>query len=346
MSELVNIIASDAENICKKVDLSEIKNKSLLITGASGLIGGYFLACLEQLSCINKWKFKVSALMRSEPPHFLNEFLNYGRVNVFQGDLTDHEFCKGLPKVDYIIHAAGYGQPGRFMENPVKTLQINTLSTFLLFEKLNPQGKFLFASTSEIYSGLTNPPYKESQIGTTNTTHPRACYIEAKRCGEAICNAYRARGVNAKSARLSLAYGPGTRQGDLRVINSFIQKAINGQITLLDQGKAMRTYCYIADAIEIMWDVLLFGKEPIYNVGGHSRITIGELAMKIGAYMHVPVVFPEVSKDIVGAPDDVQLDMSKVEKEFGKTDYVEFDVGLARTIKWQKALYNTLYKKS
>lgn len=346
MVEPVNIIASDAEDICQKVNLSEIRNKSVLITGASGLIGGYFLACLKRLSAINKWKFEVSAVMRSEPPSFLNEFLDYDGVSVFRGDLTDYEFCKGLPRADYIIHAAGYGQPGRFMENPINTLQLNTSSTFLLFDKLYPEGKFLFASTSEVYSGLSNPPFREAEIGTTNTTHPRACFIEAKRCGEAICNAYRARGVKAKSARLSLGYGPGTRPGDSRAINSFIQKAItNSSITLLDQGKARRTYCYLTDTVEIMWNILLLGKEPIYNVGGHSRITVGELALKIGEYLNVPVVFPDDSKDVPGAPDDVQLDMTKVKNEFGKTEYVEFEVGLARTIEWQKALYGAVNKK-
>ena len=97
-----------------------------------------------------------------------------------------------------------------FMQNPVKTLQLNTSTTLLLFEKLLPGGKFLFISTSELYSGLSHPPFTEQQIGTTNTTHPRACYIEGKRCGEAIVNAFREQGVNAKSARLALAYGPGT----------------------------------------------------------------------------------------------------------------------------------------
>ncbi|MEK7097218.1 MAG: NAD-dependent epimerase/dehydratase family protein, partial [Patescibacteria group bacterium] len=167
-----------------------------------------------------------------------------------------------------------------------------------------------------------------------------SCYIEAKRCGEAICNAYRAKGVQAKSARLSLAYGPGTKQGDLRVLNSFIQKAIQGKIEMLDYGEAKRTYCYISDAIEIMWKILLFGKEPVYNVGGFSNITIADLARKIGKYLDIPVVFPKISSDkISGAPVDVSLDMSKVKNEFGKTEYVSLDEGLERTIEWQKKLY-------
>ncbi len=341
MNRLAEIIAADAEQICKKVDLTEISEKVVIVTGASGLVGGYFLACLKHLSHSMHMKFRAAAVMQSEPHPYLIEFLDYNGAEVLRGDLTDYDFCRSLPQADYIIHAAGYGQPGRFMENPVKTIQLNTSATCALFEKLREKGKFLFISTSEVYSGLTNPPHKESEIGTTNTTHPRACYIEAKRCGEAICNAYRLKNVQAKSARLALAYGPGTRPGDMRVINSFIQKALQGRITLLDQGKAKRTYCYVSDAVEIMWNILLKGRESVYNVGGFSKTTVGDLARKIGEYLNVPVIFPDGSESIIaGAPDDVFLDMAKAQNEFGKTEYVIFDDGLERTIEWQKILYD------
>jgi nucleoside-diphosphate-sugar epimerase len=339
MNKLVDIIIQDAAQICDKVSFDGIIGKTILITGASGLIGGYFIACLKYLSQMRNIRFTTVAAMQNEPLPYLKELLNFDNVNIYRGDLTSAEFIGILPKADIIIHAAGYGQPGRFLQDQIKTLKLNTFSMFVLFDKLAENGKFLFVSTSELYSGLNNPPFKEHEIGTTNTVHPRACYIEAKRCGEAICNAYRTKGVDAKSVRLALAYGPGTRPGDMRVLNSFIEKALNGQITLLDQGQAKRTYCYISDAIEIMWNVLLFGKDPIYNVGGNSRTTIGELAHKTGSYLKVPVIFPADIKDMSGAPDDVYLDMTKVRLEFGKNEYVSLDEGLANTIEWQKALY-------
>lgn len=339
MNRLSEIIIKDAEKILEKVDLSELEGKSVLITGASGLIGTYFLACLKALS-EKKKVGKITAISNNKYPSYLSDLINYPEVEIIEGDLTNYEFCQKLPVSDYIIHAAGYGQPGRFMENQIKTLKLNTETTFCLFDKLKNNGKFLFLSTSEVYSGLTNPPHKESEIGSTNTTHPRSCYIEAKRCGEAICNAYRAKGIQAKSARLSLAYGPGTKPGDLRVINSFIQKAIQGKIELLDQGEAKRNYCHVADAVEILWYVLLKGEELIYNVGGLSSITIANLARKIGKHLNIPVIFPETSSaGVSGAPIDVSLDTTKVKNEFGKTEYIPFDEGLAQTIEWQKELY-------
>ncbi|MBI3793927.1 MAG: NAD-dependent epimerase/dehydratase family protein [Nitrospinae bacterium] len=337
MKKLFSILAEDAGEIVNKIDFSEIGGKTVLITGASGLIGVYFLASLKQAS--KALKFKVVAVMQSPPVDVLKELLDFDGAEFLCGDLTDRRFCENLPNADFVIHAAGYGQPGRFMQNPVKVLKLNTAVTFSLLDKLNADGKFLFVSSGHVYSGLTKLPFKESDIGISNTTHPRSCYIEGKRCGEAICNAYRSRGVKAKSARLSFTYGPGARRGDTRVLYAFIEKGLKGGIDLLDGGEANRTYCYVADAVEIMWKILFLGNEPIYNVGGRSQITVGELAIKIGKKMGVPVVFPKNPKGLAGADEEAKLDMTKVALEFGKTDYISLDEGLARTIEWQKELY-------
>lgn len=341
MNPLSKIIIEDSENIISKVNFSSLNNKSILITGASGLIGSYLLACLYNLQISKKFKFKVNVLIYSDLPEFIKPFIESLDCSVYQDDITDRQFCQTLPKSDYIIHAAGYGQPGKFMEDPIKTMQINAQATKDLFDHLNKGGSFLFLSSSEVYSGLLNPPFSESQIGNTTLDHPRASYIEGKRLGETICDEHRKLGINAKSARVSLAYGPGTKQHDKRVLNSFIEKALTlGKIEMLDQGEAKRTYCYITDAIEMLWNILLFGKDAIYNVGGQSRITIAELAKLIARETGVSVIFPKKSLDNTGAPDDVYLDLTKVKKEFNKHQFVSLEDGIKATINWQKKLYN------
>jgi len=342
-SRLVSIIENDAQRILADAHLSEVAGKSILVTGSSGLIGTYILATLREFSRSKHVPARVTALVQSEPNAQFKAILDFKGAQVVSGDITDPNFLHNLEKFDYIIHAAGYGQPGRFMEDPVKTISINTMSTLALFDKLEASGSFLFVSSSEVYSGLSAPPFRESEIGTTNTTHPRSCYIEGKRCGEAICNAFRARGVKASSARVALAYGPGTKPGDRRVMNTFIERGImQDKITLQDMGTAKRTYCYVSDTVEILFHILLRGQAPIYNIGGFSRTTIAELAKEVGEYLGKPVKFPDDSQELGGAPDDVYLDMSLVERDFRKSDYVPFNVGLAQTIEWQKALYSEI----
>ena len=341
MNDIGVIIEEDVENIISSLKTKEFENKSILITGASGLLGTYFVACFDKIAKSRHAPKRIVATIYSELPVHLTQIARAGRVEFCRGDLTSDEFLAQLDKFDFIIHAAGYGQPGKFMEDKLKTIKLNTSTTMSLFSHLNQNGHFLFLSSSEVYSGSTKSPYSEDGIGVTNTTHPRACYIEAKRCGETICNVQRDNGIAASSARLALAYGPGTRRDDKRVINSFIQRALTeSQIMLQDMGAAYRTYCYITDAIELLFNILMKGKAPIYNVGGKSRTTIKNLANCIAEYVAVPVLLPDAAESIIGSPDDVQLDMSLAAKEFNKNHYVGLDVGVARTIEWQKALYN------
>lgn len=282
--------------------------KHIIVTGAYGLVGSSFLKIIPSDWRITRIKF--------------------------------NEIPVDLETADYIVHGAGYGQPQKFLQDEIGTIQINTTFTVELFKYLRPAGKFLFLSTSEVYSGLSRPPFIEERIGTTSPTHPRACYIESKRCGEAICMAYRRLGFNVKIARLSLIYGEGTKKGDTRVLNQFIEQALTkGKIKLLDSGRAKRTYCYIGDAVKILWDILLKGREPIYNVGGFSTITIANLARMIGDSTGAEVVIPkEITNSLVGAPKNVRVSMDKtlLEFDYNFMDFVSLKDGLIKTIEWQR----------
>ncbi len=285
-----DIIFQDIKRIYDRVDLNPLCGTTILITGSSGLIGTYILACLCHLRKRSK-NMKVYAHHLSELPSHVEEIVSEGRFITFRANLADFDAYKHIPEVDVIIHAAGYAQPSLFMANPVATIQINTAATVALLSRLSKNGKFLFVSSSEVYNGLNKSILKENDIGLTSPFHFRAPYIEGKRCGEAICNAFSTRGVEVKSARVALAYGPGTRKHDKRALNSFIEKALcKRKIELLDAGTAVRTYCYVADIVELLWQILLYGNQPIYNVGGRSTVTIANLARIIADMTDAKVI--------------------------------------------------------
>ena len=334
-----SIILRDAEVICSRVDLRGLNGRTILITGASGLVGTYLLACLCRLRESGA-AFHVNAQVLSEPPPHIVEIAKLGGFHLLRANVGQFAECSALPEADVIVHSAGYAQPSVFMANPAATIQLNTTATAVLLQKLRPGGSFLFVSSSEVYSGLKKPLISEADIGTTNPLHPRSSYIEGKRCGEAICNAYRSNGVRATSARLAFTYGPGTRKHDRRALNSFIEKALSlRRIELLDAGKALRSCCYVTDAVELLWQVLLHGRQPVYNVGGRATATIAELAQLVGRMTGAEVVIPATATEIAGAPEDIRLDLSRVENEFHKQEFVGLETGLAATINWQRGLY-------
>lgn len=330
------IIEEDAKRIADAVDLSMLAEKDILVTGASGLIGSYLLYSLKE--CISRGIpiKKVHVVCKSTAPEHIQNILGSAWIQLWQGDLCNDFFRATIPKCDYIIHCAGYGQPSKFTVDEDKTIKLNTTVTFDLLDKLKASGKLMFISTSGIYNGLQKESFCESDVGTTNTLHPRACYIEGKRCGETICNAYRKKGINAVSARLSYVYGPGVRIGDKRALYAFIEKGLTGKIALLDDGSAERIYCYVADAVEILWNILLYGEEPIYNVGAKEKVTILDLAIKIGKMLNATVSVPQNSNTIPGNAKFERLNISKIEKEFGKYTFIPLDEGLERTIEWVK----------
>ncbi|WP_431862546.1 NAD-dependent epimerase/dehydratase family protein [Azospirillum sp.] len=343
MPDLGDLILEDCDRIVERVDLAGLRDQSILITGASGLLGLHMIGCFKRLAQKTGRPVQVAAVTRSGIPDHLASLFRFPGLSLWRGDIADTAFVASLPAAGCVIHAAGYGQPGKFLENPVTTIRINTTATASLLEKVVPGGKALFVSSSEIYSGSTRTPHRETDIGTTDPMHPRACYIEGKRCGEAICYAFRQRGCDVKAARLALAYGSGTGPTDQRVLNSLIRKALlDGRIALLDQGRAIRTYCHVTDAVELLLRILLSGREPVYNVGGHSTVTILELAQAIGRITGVAVTVPEQEQELAGAPADVALDLSRVRDEFGKNDFVSLESGLEHTIAWQRELYRTL----
>lgn len=335
-----DVIDFDAEQVCNRVDFGKLEGKTVLITGASGLLGTYFLATLAHLKKTGL-SFSAIAQVRSAPVEHTKRILEKGNFQLAQVDLTDSRECDSLPKADIIIHSACSAQPLVFMANPAATFQLNTTATVTLLKKLQQGGSFLFVSSTEVYNGITKKKASETDIGTTTPSHPRACYIEGKRGGETVCNAFRQQGVNATAARLAMTYGPGTRKNDKRALNSFIEKALTqGKIELLDAGKAFRTYCYASDAIEMMWHAVLSGTQAVYNIGGQSAVSIGELAKTVGKIMDVPVIFPMETSEVAGSPEEVRPDLKRAEIEFNKTSYVNLEVGLRTTIEWQRQLYS------
>jgi UDP-glucuronate decarboxylase len=339
IQQLSNMIAVEARQINRCFDFRTLNNKRILITGASGLLGIYFLACLREL-LDELDRIEIYAVIHSELSDFMVPLISSKGIEIIRGDLTDDHFCGSLPSTDIVIHSAGYAQPAVFMENPLKTLRLNTLTTFKLFEKLNVGGKFLFISSSEVYNGAVAEEYSENIIGNTNTTNPRACYIEGKKAGETICNSYGQMGVNVSSIRLSLTYGPGMKMNDERVLPSLIQKGLRGTIELVDSGEATRTFCYISDAIEMMWYVILNGEQNIYNVGGIMSTTIRQMAEIIAQQMQVTLKVPNVSSAIPGAPKNVRLNLDRLLSKYPKTTFVDLNEGLKRTIEWYKRLAN------
>lgn len=331
---MTNIIEQDCLEILKHFNgLPELKNKTFLITGSNGLIGNYFIRLLDivnQECDANIMAYCVS----KHAAKWTNQDFVFATL-----DLTQYLDLPIRRKIDYIIHAAGYAAPVKFLSNELETIALNTktLEQLLLWAEFE-KAKLLFLSSSEIYGNSTEIPTKETYMGTFPVNHPRASYTEAKRMGEVLCLIYHRKfDVDAKIARLALVYGPGISINDGRVMGDFIKGAlVDKHIRLLDMGQVKRTYCYITDAIKMLLNILLKGKDTIYNVGGQNPISILELAHLVASPNGAILSCPLSDDATMAAPDIVQLDITKISQEFEMWKFVDIKEGIKRTIDWNK----------
>jgi nucleoside-diphosphate-sugar epimerase len=344
MHYLADQIIDDAWNIVAAVPaITDLAGRNVLVTGGTGLIGVY---CMAVLGAVDH-SYGLGSLTYTSV-HGYGEFNDLVKDLAphavwIQADLTVGSQVRTLPRSDTIIHAAGYGQPAKFMASPLATIALNTSSLIHLDNLMESSGKALFISSSEVYSGNSFVPHLEGYIGTTTPQHPRGAYIEGKRCGEAIAHAINTTSTKTyKVARVSLSYGPGTRKNDDRVINHFIRQALTaGGIACKDSGNAGRTYNYISDCVEMLFNILLRGKHEVYNVAGMSDISIRELANTISTLTGTKATFPDGPNHLgdASAPAWVKSSVDLYRKEFGKDKFVDMVDGLTRTINWQRLLY-------
>lgn len=340
----MSVIKQNCDTILQNVDFSKLSNKKILITGATGLIGIHLATTILQLNQNNK----IVCICRNTPKTYLFDLINDPNSTIVNEDinylLLDCNFiAKYLHSFDYIIHAAGYGQPIKFSNCKLQTITLNTQTTKTLFSLLKLNGTFLFCSTSEVYSGLDKEEVTEENIGVTLPDNPRACYIEGKKCGETICNIMSQDfSLNTKIARISYTYGPGSGADDTRALNSFIIRCIKEPtyypLVLMDAGSSIRTFGYISDISIMLFNILLHSKDITYNVSGNSKISIKNLAEKISTHFNKIVQISTDQTSLSGNPKFMNISTEKYDKEFGNISYMNLDDGLKNTIEWYRGL--------
>lgn len=334
------LLARDCWEILSRVDFNKIKDKKILVTGATGFLGQYVVAAISSANKELKLNAHITAVGFSEPKKAFASILKANSSIQFRKiDLSTDFDLKGF---DYIFHAAGYGQPAKFIDDPLSLVRINVNATAKLLEG-SARTIFTYFSSAEVYGEIPPEliPTKEEYNGNHPLHKPRSVYGEAKRLGEALCAAYRRKNqTDVKIVRISHVYGPGLSADDTRVMSDFIRKALKEKkISLLDEGKSVKTYGYVADVVSMILFAALHGKEMVYNVGGQDAVSILELAKKIAKYTGAEYEMPKTKSTLshVGKdPGIVRLDLSRIIGEMGKFKFTSFDEGLGRTIEWSK----------
>ncbi len=341
------IVDEDAKYIIKACNskslLSKLKNKTFLITGASGMIGSYIIYTLIKLNKTYKANINIKAIVRNESK--LDNYIKTNdKVETIIQDIIEPLKIKG--EVNYIVHAASPASPKIMKDQPVETNFANTIGTAntLKLAKEKQADGYLFISSREIYGEPTEGQElftEDGPLGQVNPLIPRNGYAEGKKAAENMCSGFKEEyGLNTKIVRLAHTYGPGMSIYDGRVQADFLNNVLHNQnIILKSDGSSVRTYTYIADAIVAMFLVLLNSKDIVYNIADeNSKTTIKQLAetlINIKPEKKLKLIFDIPKEKDKGAASFKNgiLSTDKIRSELSWKPKFNISEGFARTIK-------------
>ena len=342
-------IESDIKDVIKSIgDLNQkFSGKKILLTGSAGFLGSQFVnyfTILNNTGILKKpcYLYAWDNYLLGKPD-WLNQLQNRSDLSVCDKDVTKN---KKFPEVDYIIHAASVASPTYYRKYPIETIDANIIGLRNLLDACRDYSlkSFLFFSTSEIYGDAdsNNIPTSESYRGYVSCTGPRACYDESKRLGETLCvNYWQLFKTPVKIVRPFNNYGPGLKISDKRVIPDFFNDVINNRdISMLSDGKATRTFCYISDALEGYLRILLskYNGEP-FNIGSPKpEISLNKLATEIikiaGANLRIKYMNSSDSNYLTDNPQRRCPSVVKAKKLLGFSPKISLKEGLERTYKY------------
>lgn len=281
-----NIIEKDIREIVDfSIPWEYLNNKSILVTGATGMLAFYIVETLMFLNVKHNANIVVYALSRdiARAKRMYKHHCD-SKLKHIMADLN--EPISFEEKINIVIHAASLASPKFYKTTPVFTIKPNVMGTSNLLDICvkNNAEQFLMFSSSEIYGAVdsSNKFLTEENYGVVDPLDLRSCYAESKRMAETMCVSWAEQyGLTAKIARPFHTYGPGMRLDDGRVFADFVSNIVNNEdIVLNSDGMSSRPFCYITDATRAFFIILLKGESKnAYNVANpEQNIKIRDLA--------------------------------------------------------------------
>lgn len=325
----------DVQNVLTVDGLDTLKGKSVLVTGATGLLGVHLIDVLMALGGV-----KVYAVGRSKAKAE-NRLGEYYANPLFK--FVEQDVCLPFDEdlhVDYIIPGASNTHPLAYSQYPVETIQINVKGAeHALNKAAECKATVLYPSTVEVYgNALGQDVFEEDYTGKLNLSTSRACYTESKRVSEALCQSYISeRGVDVKIVRLSRIFGPTMLDSDSKASSQFIKKAVNNEdIVLKSKGDQFFSYSYVSDAVAAMLYVMLHGEcGQAYNISNEKcNVHLRDFAQMCAEYNGRKVVFElpsETEQKGFSIATQAILDNSKL-KSLGFKPKYEMKDAVHRTI--------------
>jgi CDP-glucose 4,6-dehydratase len=323
----------------RAVEPVELSGRSILVTGAYGLLGSWLVRALLMGGA------RVVAIRRDAPAISGLALLGLAdRVDVVHGDICDHGLVARVLNeydVDSVFHLAAQTLVGTASRAPLSTFETNIRGTWLVLEacRCHAVQSVIVASSDKAYGRQLELPYREDQ--PLAATYP---YDVSKAAADMLARSYwHTFGLPVAVTRFANLYG-GADTHHSRLIPEAVCAALAGRAPVVrSDGSPERDFLYVEDAVEAylaLWRALERGegRGEAFNAGGGSSYRVRDVVDLI-----CRLAGGDVAPDIrgLGTPaheiDRQWLDSAKLHALTGWSPRVTLEEGLRRTIDWYRA---------
>lgn len=324
---------TELKSVISAMDLSFLENKTILITGAYGMIGSCIVDSLMLWNAEQKNPCTIIAIGRNVT-RAKERFKEYFDSKFFK--FYCHDICDCMNdidvKIDYIIHAASNADPLSIIKNPVDTLLTNILGTdnLLKYGVKHDLKRFMYVSSGEMYGqpDIKVNDFVENYSGYIDYSDVRSCYPVGKRAAEVLCQSYiKQFGIDSVIVRPCHIFGPTMTKKDSRAVSEFFRNFVNNEdIVLKSDGMLERSHCYVIDAVKAIFIVLKNGIcGEAYNIADKNyQMTIKDFAIRVAEAGKNKINFAVPNNIEARGYSKVKravLDANKLEKLGWKTDW-------------------------
>ncbi len=354
--------------LTKNVDL---KNKTILVTGAAGFIGSNLVNELLKTAepakivgidnmndyydvSIKEYRLKETEKLASKKGAGVWEFI---KGNIGDKALIEEVFSKYRP--DVIVNLAAQAGVRYSITNPDVYIESNILGFYNILEACRnyPVEHLVYASSSSVYGSNKKVPYSTDD----KVDNPVSLYAATKKSNELFAHAYsKLYNIPSTGLRFFTVYGPAGRP-DMAYFG-FTNKLLKGEtIQIFNFGNCKRDFTFVDDIVEGVKRVMQCAPEKkngedglpvppyrVYNIGNSSPENLLDFVSILCEELVRAGVLPEdydfeAHKKLVAMqPGDVPVtfaDTSALERDFGFKPSTPLREGLRKFAQWYKEFY-------
>lgn len=317
------------------------KHRPTLVTGASGLVGGWLVRRLLEADA------DVVCLMRDWVPQ--SEFVRSGlmsKVRVVRGDICDQPLLERTLaeyEIDSVIHLAAQTIVGVAQSNPTATFETNIQGTWALLDACRKVAKvrqIVLASSDKAYGEHDHLPYRED--APLQGRHP---YDVSKSCADLIAQTYaQSYGLPLAITRCGNFYGGGDLNWN-RIVPGTIRSILHGVRPLIrSDGLFVRDYFYVEDGAQAYMHLTeqlserrdLIGQA--FNFSNEIQMTVLDVVHQILKAMNSSLV-PDVRNEVAHEIRHQYLAADKARSVLAWKPSFNFEQGIHSTIEWYRKFF-------